>query len=193
MVELYIARHGETDFNSEGRYLGRTDVPLNSTGIEQAKELAKKVKHLNIGVLYSSPLKRAIETANIIASQQKQSCEVVIENNFIERSVGAYEGLTKEEAKNRYPDLYERNITRIFGEAPPCGETIDDVVKRVFSALDTIKEQNKFSTILVTTHGFVAKVINKYFHPEITEQEFFDFNLANAEIKKYILVQGVGL
>ncbi len=187
MIELYIARHGETDFNKEGRYLGRTDVSLNSTGIEQAEKLAEKVKHWNIGILYSSPLKRALETANIIALQQKHGCEIVIDNSFIERSFGVYEGLTKEEAENMYPDVYKRNSTRIFDEAPPGGETINDVVKRIFSRLNTIKEQEKFSPILIVTHGFAAKAVNKYFHPEITDQELFDFNLANAEVKQYML------
>lgn len=182
-MNLYMVRHGETDFNKDKKYLGRTDVPLNLAGIAQAKQFAKKISGLNIEVIYCSPLKRAIETAEYIKS--KQDCEIIIDDNFIERSVGVYEGLTKEEAKKKYPELYERNITRIFNEAPPNGETINEVIKRVFSGLNNIKTQNKFSNIMIVTHGFVAKVINKYFNVKISEREFFDFNLANTEIKKY--------
>lgn len=183
MINLYIIRHGETDHNKDGKYLGRTDVPLNSVGIAQAKQLAKKASDLNIEIIYCSPLKRTIETAEFIKS--KQYCQIVIDEHFIERSVSIYEGLTKEDAKNKYPDLYERNITRIFNEAPPNGETINEVMERVFSGLDEMKKQNKFSNIMIVTHGFVAKAINKYFNIKMTEQEFFDFSLANAEIKKY--------
>jgi len=95
-------------------------LSLNSAGINQAKELAEKIKDLQIDVVISSPLKRTMETAHIIAPNKK----IVMDEYFIERSIGIYEGLTKQEAKNKYPDLYNRNITRIFNEAPPQGETI---------------------------------------------------------------------
>lgn len=185
MKNVYVIRHGETDFNKDGRYSGRIDTPLNAAGIAQAKQLAEKTRGLNIEVIYCSPLNRAIETANLIKSQT--NCEIIINNHFIERSLGIYEGLTKDEAKNKHPDLYTRNITRIFDEAPPNGETINEVIKRVFIGLDEIKKQNKFSNILISTHGFIAKVINKYFNSKISDQDFFDFSLANAEIKKYTL------
>lgn len=185
MIELYIVRHGETDFNKNGKYLGRINVSLNSAGISQANQLAEKVSELNIDIIFCSPLKRTVETARIIKS--RHNCEIVIDSHFIERSVGVYEGLTKEEAKNKYPDLYERNITRVFNEAPPNGETINEVIKRVFYRLDEIKRQDRFFNIMIVTHGFVAKVINKYFNPKTTEKDFFYFSLTNAEIKKYIL------
>ncbi|MDD3487532.1 MAG: histidine phosphatase family protein [Candidatus Moranbacteria bacterium] len=176
-------RHGETDFNKKGRYLSRTDEPLNAIGIDQAKKLAEKTSDLGIEIIYCSPLKRANETAEFIKTYH--GCEVVIDKHFIERSIGVYEGLTKEEAKNKYPNLYAKNITRIFNDAPPDGETINEVTKRVFIGLNEIKNQNKFSNILILTHGFIAKVINKYFNPQLSDQEFFDFSLANAEIKTY--------
>ena len=140
-------------------------------------------ENLNIEIIYCSPLKRAIETAKFI--EINHGCEVVIDKHFIERSIGVYEGLTKEEAKNRYPDLYAKNITRIFNDAPTDGETINAVIKRVFAGLNEIKSQKKFYNILISTHGFITKVINKYFNPQISEQDFFDFSLSNAEIKTY--------
>lgn len=185
MKNISVIRHGETDYNKDGKYLGRMDVPLNSVGIAQAKQLAKKASGLNIEIIYYSPLKRAIGTAEFIKSGH--NCQIVIDNHFIERSVGVYEGLTKEEAKNKYPNLYKRNITRIFNEAPPDGETINEVIERVFSGLDEMKKQNKFFNVMIITHGFIAKAINKYFNPKITEQEFFNFILKNGEIKKYTL------
>lgn len=185
MKNVYVIRHGETDFNKDGRYSGRIDTPLNAAGIAQAKQLAEKTRGLNIEVIYCSPLNRAIETANLIKSQT--NCEIIINNHFIERSLGIYEGLTKDEAKNKYPDLYARNITRIFNEAPLDGETVNDVIKRTFICLNEIKKQNKYFNIMIVTHGFVAKVINKYFNPEISGQDFFDFSPSNAEIKKYAL------
>lgn len=183
MKKIFVTRHGETDFNKKGRYLGRTDEPLNRIGIGQAKKLAEKTSALDIEIIYCSPLKRAIETADFIKTNH--NCEMIVDKHFIERSIGIYEGLTKEEAKNKYPDLYAKNITRIFNDAPPKGETINEVMERVFIGLNNINNQNKFSNILILTHGFIAKVINKYFNPKISDQEFFDFSLANAKIKTY--------
>jgi len=185
MKQIFIIRHGETDYNKNGRYLGRTDISLNKNGISQAKELAGKISNLDFDIIYCSPLKRTVETARFI--KQKHACEFIIDDHFIERSVGIYEGLTKDEAKNKYPDLYARNITRIFNEAPPDGETINEVIKRVSDGLNNIKKQNQFSKIMIVTHAFVAKAVNTYFNPQISEREFFDFKLENSGIKIYSL------
>lgn len=185
MVKLYVARHGETDFNREGRYLGRMDVPLNSAGRRQAQQLAKKMEKVNIGVIYCSPLKRTLETAEFI--KKDHGGEIIIDHNFIERSVGVYEGMTITEIKDKYYELYKKDITRIFDKAPPKGETINGVEERVFSSLNKIKDQDDTSSIMIVTHSFVAKVINKYFNSDITNKEFFDFKLINGETKEYIL------
>ncbi|MFH1564720.1 MAG: histidine phosphatase family protein [bacterium] len=182
MTKIYIARHGKTDFNEQGRYIGRTDIFLNYAGRKEAALLAERIKNLDINIVFSSPLKRAIETAEII---KPRSCKIAVNNYFIERSVGVYEGLTKEEAKEKYSDLYERNITRIFNDSPTNGETILDVQNRVFEGLDKIKKDYQDKNILIVTHAFVAKVINKYFNPQISEKDFFDFVLGNGEVVEY--------
>jgi len=182
MTKLYIVRHGKTDFNEQGRYLGRTDLSLNANGRFQAEELANHLKNLSIDVVISSPLKRAIETAEII---RPNNLATISEDAFIERSVGVFEGLTKDEAKEKYSELYAKNITRIFDEAPTSGETIMEVQNRVFAGLDKIKKNHQGKNILIVTHAFVSKVVNKYFNQQISEQDFFDFVLQNAEIKEY--------
>ncbi len=181
MNTLFIARHGETDYNKQGRYLGRTDISLGSDGIYQAKELAVEVKDFPVDVAISSPLKRTMEMARIIASGK----DIVKDDHFIERSVGVYEGLTKWEAKNKYPNLYSRNITRIFNEAPPQGETIKQVQERVFEGINELKQKYQGKNILLITHAFIAKVINKYFHPDLSEEDFFKYVLPLAGIAKY--------
>jgi len=181
-MAIYIVRHGQTDFNIQGRYLGRTDLSLNLTGRQQAERLIEKVKDLNVDFIFSSPLKRTIETAEIIRSD---GYSIIVDPHFIERASGVYEGLTKEEAREKFPDLYKKNITRIFNNAPTNGETIQEVQDRVFDGLDKIKKNYNNRNIIIVTHGFVSKVINKYFNQQILESDFFDFVLQNAEIKKY--------
>lgn len=181
MIVLYIVRHGETDYNKEGRYLGRTDLALNSAGIRQAEELVGKIKGTPIDAVISSPLKRTLQMAHIIAPNR----EITQDDHFIERSLGVYEGLTKQEAKKQYPDLYDRNITRIFNEAPLKGETIQQVQERVFSGLNELKRGYQNKKILLVTHAFIAKVINKYFKPDVSKEDFFAFVLPLARITKY--------
>lgn len=183
MTIIYVVRHGETDYNIEDRYLGRTDVPLNSTGRKQAKELAKKVQKLNIDLVISSPLKRTLETVQVVFPDK----EIIKDYHFIERSTGVYEGLTKQEAQNKFPELYRRNITRIFDEAPPKGETIRQVQLRVFEGLDELKQKYQNKIILIVTHAFIAKVINKYFYQNQSDDDFFNFILPLAGVKKYTI------
>ena len=97
MAIIYVIRHGKTDFNEQGRYLGITNFSLNAAGRQQAKELAKEIRKLKIDLIVSSPLKRALETAEII---KPDAHKITINSHFIERSVGVYEGLTKKEAKD---------------------------------------------------------------------------------------------
>ncbi|MBU1148855.1 histidine phosphatase family protein [Patescibacteria group bacterium] len=181
MITLLLVRHGETDYNKQGRYLGRIDISLSSTGIHQAKKLAMKIKDLPIDVVISSPLKRTIQTSRTIVPAK----EIITDDHFIERSIGIYEGLTKQEAINKYPALYSRNITRIFNEAPPQGETVKQVQERVFEGIDAFKQKYYGKNVLLVSHAFIAKVINKYFYPDISDEDFFNFVLPLASIAKY--------
>lgn len=182
MAKLIIIRHCETDSNRQKRYLGETDEPLNPVGKKQAKELADKVSGLHFDILISSPKKRALETARIINQGGK---EIIIEPRFEERDMGLYEGLTEAEAKEKFPDIDSRKAAQSFGSAPPKGETIEKMQKRVLEAFDEIKGRYKGKDILIVTHGFVARIFNKHFNPQISEQDFFDFSLGNGELVEY--------
>lgn len=156
MEKLIVVRHGETNYNVEGRYCGRTDIGLNEKGHEQAKILAQKLHDMSIDIIISSTLRRAEETASIISNELK--LPVIEMDEFVEKYVGVYEGLTKEEAKNKYPLMWERN-------APEGAESLESVEERVFKALNTIGNEyvgNK--NVLIVTHGFISKVIYKYFN-----------------------------
>lgn len=89
---IYIIRHGETDWNAEGRYAGRMDIPLNKKGIEQARKLKEKFKNIKIDIVITSPLIRAIQTADEIVNNEK-----IIDYRIIERFNGELEGKVKSE------------------------------------------------------------------------------------------------
>ena len=185
MSKLYIVRHGEIDFNVEGRYAGAVDVPLNERGIQQARDLVTEISKLNINLIISSPLNRCVRMAEIL--NETINSKIIIMDEFRERNVGVYEGLTKEEAKNKYPELWAKNITRIYHDAPTGGETIQEVENRVFSGLNKIKEERVNQDILIVMHGFVGKMIHKFFH-SLTQEQFFEYKLDNAKIIEYELL-----
>lgn len=176
MGKLIVVRHGETEFNVEGRYTGRVDVSLNKKGLEQAKITAAKLKDMSIDIIISSTLKRAKETAEIISRELQ--VPIIEMEEFVEKYVGVYEGLTREEAKAKYPHMWEAN-------SPKGAETLEEVKERVHKALNRI--QCKYlhnKNVLLVTHGYVSKVINRYFNNS-TDEEFAKYVLRNCDYHEY--------
>ena len=135
VMRLLVVRHGETRFNAEHRYLGALDPDLNAKGIAQAIELRFTLP-VCVDAIVCSPLQRALQTAQIIGKERGQRPTVI--DAFRERNVGVFEGLTQEEAQAQFPELWSRNITRLWEDAPTGGETIDEVVSRVAKGLDDL-------------------------------------------------------
>ncbi len=183
-MKLYVARHGETDWNAQGRYACSTDVALNERGIAQAKELAQTLSCLSFDVVVSSPLMRALHTAAIVC--ENRGTEPVIVEEFAERGLGVYEGLTREEAMRRYPDLWARNCTRHADDAPTGGETIRAFDERVARGLDRLKAAYPDLCILLMCHGFTARAIHRRLMG-LPFEEMHGFTLGNCEVSTYAL------
>ena len=180
---LYVVRHGETQFNVEKRYAGQTDVPLNERGIEQAKELAKKLAEEPFDLIVTSPLQRARVTAEQICAYHKH-IPLIEMDEFREVCVGVYEGLTGAEAQERYPDLWARKCTRQLDDAPTGGETTRQVDIRVAKGLAILKEKYPDKRILLVCHGFVSRAINRQMRG-LSFDEMHEFSLGNCEVVAY--------
>lgn len=180
---LHVIRHGETDYNIHLRYAGSTDVPLNNKGIKQAEDIAKILAEIKFDVIVSSPLKRALKTAQII-KQFHNNTPLIIMNEFAERCVGVYEGLTREEAQSNYPDLWSRQCTSKLDDAPTNGETINQVDTRISIGIDKLKEQYADNTVLLVCHGFVSRAINRQID-NISFDKMHNFTLENCQIVTY--------
>ena len=176
-MKLFVARHGKTVWNEQNRVCGRTDVELTEKGIDQAKMLAQEAKQQKLDIIISSPLKRARETAEIVAGE----CQipVVIEDRLIEQDYGIYEGV------DRKDEAFLSN-KRNFAYKYPGGESMMQVACRVYGLLDEIKEQYAGKTVLLVCHGGVCRIINTYFC-DMTNDEFFNYNLANGKLEEYNL------
>ncbi|RQM71019.1 histidine phosphatase family protein [Aeromonas jandaei] len=177
-MELVVIRHGETQANAEGRYQGALDIGLNESGQRHIARLADEIATTQAPFdrLLASPLQRTRESAAIFARQLDLPVELA--SAFRERHVGLFEGLTQAEAKSRYPELWARNITRRWAEAPPGGETLDEVVARVSQGLLELTSNAQEERVLLVAHGVVAKVIRAVTSAGF--DDFFDWQLANG-------------
>lgn len=181
-MEIYVVRHGQTDYNKKHVFQGRIDIPLNEVGIEQAKETALKLENIKIDMILTSPLKRAHETANYINEISKTQIEV--DNRLIERCFGDIEGHPNRDDWNIKMMLdYNNNYTN------ENIEPIKSLFERVYNFLDDITEKYKDKTILLVTHAGISQAIECYFNgmPDIPDYEHLEkLTLKNGEVRKYI-------
>ncbi len=151
-MNIYLIRHGETDWNREGRLQGHTDIPLNQKGRQQVRQASEILAglHPDIRVILSSPLSRARESAGIAASRLSYPQDnIIVEPMLIERSFGLGEGLSAAERKEKYPDgLY------------PGMELLEDLLKRArslfYHIVETYEDQEN---ILIVAHGAILYAI----------------------------------
>jgi len=152
-----MARHGNTTGNSAARFWGQTDVALSTVGKSQAKRLADRLAGEKIDAIYSSQLRRASATAEIIASCHQMeiiTCPELLEINF-----GKVEGLTFEEIGQHYPELVSGWPTRDLSFRFPEGESINDLNQRVSKFLGRLEAHDIEDTILVVAHSGVLRLL----------------------------------
>ena len=156
MTTLLLVRHGETDWNREGRWQGRSDTRLNDLGRDQARALADTLDG-TIDAVYSSDLARARETAEILAA--KVGLEIRLDDRLRERGFGSWEGLTTPEIEERHADAHR--LWRA-GEGPGAddAEPFDDFADRITAFLDDILERHPEDEVLVVAHGGSIRVIH---------------------------------
>ncbi len=157
MVEIILARHGETDWNVAEVFRGRIDVELNETGVKQAELLGEYLSEVKIDAIYSSPLKRALETAGVIAGYH--ALEVNIVRGLIDFDYGEWQGLSHQEVRNKYKELYAEWISRPEQVRMPAGESLDDVRKRAMAIVDGFIERYYKGAVILVSHRVVNKVL----------------------------------
>ena len=157
-MRLLLARHGETDWNAAGRIQGRTDTSLNSRGRAQAETLAARLRQAgeHIDALYSSPQRRALETARIAG--RALGLEPAIIENLREVSFGDWEGHSWEEIARLWPREYTAYLADRLHVPPPGGESFAHLLGRVYPALAGIAAAGE-GTALVVCHSAVIKAV----------------------------------
>jgi broad specificity phosphatase PhoE len=157
MALFYFIRHGETEWNAAGRLCWRTDVPLSDAGRRQAQLLALRLKPIPFAALYSSSLRRALETASILGHAIER--EPVADFRLVELSYGAWEGRTYEESKRANPDVYRAWERDPGSVAPPEGESGEQLIERVKPFLADVAQRHPSGNVAVVCHRTVCRLL----------------------------------
>ena len=157
-MHLILARHGETASNRQRLGLGRQDVPLTEVGRLQAEALAISLEQMPVAAVYSSPLRRALDTARAIA--ERQGLAVVVEEGLTEMDIGEMDGLTFEEMRQRHAEFLRRwQGDDLATLRMPGGESLQDLQERATEALRRLAERHDDETVVAVSHNFTIRVL----------------------------------
>ena len=158
---IYIVRHGQTEKNKANVLQGRSDVPLNEAGRQQAEEVRDRFREAGISfdLVYTSPLIRAVQTAEIIAGDVRQ----IVDERLIEMDYGPYEGM---DLSNPAPEVLTFFKDFVHNPAPDGMEPLQAVVDRLGTFLEDIREEAAEKSILISTHAIAMKGALEYLRPD---------------------------
>ncbi|VVB75401.1 2,3-bisphosphoglycerate-dependent phosphoglycerate mutase [uncultured archaeon] len=187
-MQLIITRHGHTPWNDFLLMQGRSDNNLSKKGEEQARKLAKRLSKEKIDIIYSSPLKRALNTAKII-KKLLPGAELIIENDLVEMNFGVVDGMSREEilAHKEHGPMWRKRERERYTFVIPKGESWEQVHVRTKKFLKRIIQANRDA--LVISHGVVSKALLL----ELTKDNFTkiaDMNYKNTGVSKFIIDGG---
>ena len=174
-MKIYVARHGQTEWNVLCKVCGRTDLPLTERGLEQARALALEAEKCNLDIIIASPMLRAQQTAQAVA--ERCGLNVLTDERLIEQDYGECEGLDR-------LDPTFLSCKRNFATRYPGGESMLDLAHRVYGFLEDLKVKYPGKTVLLVCHGGVMRSIRSYFE-DMTNEEYFGFSADNAKLLCY--------
>jgi broad specificity phosphatase PhoE len=179
MMRLILIRHGETDWNVEGRWQGQVDMPLNEHGRQQAVEIAQKLIKTSIQAIYSSDLQRAYQTAEVLA--RLKGLPIHTDKRLREIHQGKWQGLHISEIQARYTQEFQRLHEYPLEIAPPGGETALQVQQRALAAIEDIIQKHPGITVAIISHGFTLATILSHFR-EIPFNQVWELIPQNGSI-----------
>lgn len=154
-LTILLIRHGQTDWNLTGRWQGLADIPLNETGKQQAEALCRRLHRWPIEKIYTSDLKRCVQTAAPLA--KALGIEPTLAPLWRERDVGDFSGLTGEQAREQYPEVWQKARRGMVD--PPNGEPFSQVQARAWQAYESVTAAHSEGMVAVLTHGGLAHAL----------------------------------
>jgi len=157
---VILVRHGQTNSNVTGFYMGWSDEDLDERGYTQAHRLSSRLARLPIASVYTSPLRRAYATAAILAEPHELELKVL--EDLIEIRLGDWQGLHTDEIKRRWPELWQQSRIDPSELTMPNGESFRQVTERAVQAFETVVGANRGKPAVIVTHDIIVRVLVAY-------------------------------
>ncbi|MCC6188643.1 MAG: histidine phosphatase family protein [Anaerolineales bacterium] len=157
MTRLWLVRHGQTAWNLEGRYQGQADPPLTAAGWEQARAMLPQLDGIAFAAIYSSDLRRARDTASILAAHLGLPVQVRV--GLREVRLGLWEGMLFSDIQDQYAAAWQERQRDPLHARPPQGETLAEVAVRASAAADEIAQAHPAADVLVVAHGLTLATL----------------------------------
>ncbi|MDV6373440.1 histidine phosphatase family protein [Deinococcus arenicola] len=192
-TEFWVVRHGESTWNTEGRYQGQADVPLSHIGILQAASLAERMTGQHFDAVYTSDLLRASQTAEAVAERLEGPPPVQLDPGLREIDVGELSGLVIADIRERYPEYLEALKTDPWAtRRPGGGESMEDLYARCGAALDVLRARHPGQRVLVFTHGGVVRVVVGLALGGVPANAWARLSVTNTSITRVLLGEDSG-
>ena len=186
MATLVLLRHGQSVYNLENRFTGSADIDLSANGIAEAHQSAELLKNYNIDVAFTSVLKRAVHTLEIILNSIGKSIPVYKSAALNERCYGDLQGLNKTDTEIKYSVLQVLMWRRSYQIAPPNGESLKNTCDRVlqYYQSDIVPKLRENKNVLVVAHGNSLRALIMYLE-QISETAISDFEIETGVLRTY--------
>ena len=178
-MNIILVRHGEIPSNVNKIYAGRSPEELTDKGIAQAEKVSGELKKYQIDAIYSSPIRRAVQTAEII--NKDAGSDLTINNAFRELDMGPWEGMSEADVAKMYPDEW-----KVWNNMPaelklPGRETLDELLARVLKGIRTVLEDGYGENIVIVTHVAIIRVLLLW-HSKESLNLYKTIHVPNAEV-----------
>lgn len=191
-AEFWVVRHGESTWNTEGRYQGQADVPLSHVGILQAASLAERLTGQRFDAVYTSDLARASQTAEAVAERLEGQPAVRPEPGLREIDVGELSGLVMADIRERHPDYLEGLKADPWTTRRPGGESMEDLYARSGAAFEALRARHPGQRVLVFTHGGVVRVAVGLALGGVPANAWARLSVTNTSITRVLLGESGG-
>ncbi|CAM4083374.1 histidine phosphatase family protein [Deinococcus marmoris] len=191
-TEFWVVRHGESTWNTEGRYQGQADVPLSHVGILQAASLAERMTGQHFDAVYTSDLRRAAQTAEAVAERLDGPPPVQLDPGLREIDVGELSGLVIADIREQYPEYLEALKADPWATRRPGGESMEDLYARSGAAFETLRARHPGQRVLVFTHGGVVRVAVGLALGGVPANAWARLSVTNTSITRVLLGENSG-
>lgn len=186
-TDVFLARHGQTESNITGFFMGWSNEDLNEEGYAQARCLSSRLAGLPMASIYTSPLKRTYNTATVLA--EPHNLELKVLDALIEIRQGDWQGLHIDEISQKWPKLWRQSRIDPSEVTMPNGESFQQVTERAVSAFETIVAENQGKNTVLVTHDVVIRVLVAH-TLGVTNSIYRRFEIGNASLSIIRIIDG---